>query len=234
MDLVRGRFKFNDAPMKQALAPYFKVKPSGELSSIKRSGPFLILQPQGPTSAGNSPSSWCSVPRLRVRDALAQAAAGRVCQIDLAALLHASGPRSFLDTLWSELCSATILGDLYGPRQVGLFVLTTSLPPPHPDLLPIFINQIVLKFATTASFDDQSIHVSVVELLAALVASALMVRFDVEKGMADKQVKSTADYFSLAKCTMETLRGSKNPMASLLSGQVAAFPSFSSYFSLNS
>ena len=178
--------------------------------------------------------TWPRVPRTSLRESLASAASGRACKLNLSGSIQTLGPQVFLDVFWAELCATTNTGDLVGPRQVGLFVLTASLPKPHPPLLPLFLNHTVPAFLSTSNMQDQVGPQNIADLLAALIASSLLVTLHYERAMTVTSSPSCLSANALARGILGLLRAAGSEIATLIARQILSFPSFGSHFSPSS
>src|ERR1700761_4760779 len=159
--------------------------------------------------------TWPRVPRTSLRESLASAASGRACKLNLSGSIQTLGPQVFLDVFWAELCATTNTGDLVGPRQVGLFVLTASLPKPHPPLLPLFLNHTVPAFLSTSNMQDHVAPQNVADLLAALIASSLLVTLHYERATAVTSPSSLSAN-ALARGILGLLRAASNELPTLI------------------
>jgi hypothetical protein len=137
------------------------------------------------------------------------------------------GYQSFLMLLWAELRAAVLAGDLTRPRQVGLAILTTPLPPPYLPLFPIFVRHLLSSIA--AQTVDQHI---VSEFLSSLVANCLLVSINYEKSLPAGQPKPSPTPHAMAKSVAETFRSIDGMLGHTLMSTLVSFPSFNYYFVL--
>ncbi|GJJ08870.1 hypothetical protein Clacol_003090 [Clathrus columnatus] len=150
-----------------------------------------VLKVPPPTSQNiKEPGAWLHEPRTLIRHALALASTGKVPTIDISRCLSMTNVRTFFDFTWREMLAAADMGGIELCRRFAtiMFAPTSgtsmeSATPSVPPLLPLFLHAYVpslLVYIDGQSPNDQNLSV---QLLAAIVVSALTFAAHFEKAL---------------------------------------------------
>jgi len=204
---MKARFKFDDSRIQDAFGTLFPLRQAG------------VNKPQ-----------WAELPRKAIRRALSITIEGGSTCLDVIAGLLALGPVKYLDLLWTELSAMAALGEIIIPREVGIFVLTALLPPPHPPLLPLFLSHTVpLYFGVHCH--QRAPDINSITLLANLVATSLLTLLHYERaGVTATDAYRVSD---LASTFLERIGKLGTGSGDLLYRQIMLHSHFSLQFIVN-
>lgn len=118
--------------------------------------------------------------RRVIRDALVASRAGKAPSIDVDRCLLFSPPTKFLSSMWSELVTASTMGDIETPRRIATFILSTPRSPRSPPLLPVFLHVILPSVMTSLDNTAPPEQTMVTELIVATISSALTLALHIE------------------------------------------------------
>lgn len=197
-----------------------------------------------PPQAPAQPGGWEFQPRNLVRQALASANTGKVPVFDIERCLAIIGVRAFFDHLWRELLAAASIGKMEICRRFAAFVLspttgpTTESPNNIPPLLPIFLHVYVPSLLVLIDGQAPSEQTLSVQLLSAIVISALTFAVNFERamlkpmeGIGSRDVKvHNLPCSAMARRLRLDLRKARSPSALALFQKLSASSSFISTF----
>jgi len=133
-----------------------------------------------------------------------------------------------LTLLWAELASVATLGEVAASRQLGFFVLTAILPPPHPALLPLFLS-FTVPFYISLHRDSQ-VHVNSTALLANLLASSLLASLSHGRSKNFIDVRPSFNTSAVARAFLTEMTRSKSNLGDSLCSQMMLYPGFVQHF----
>lgn len=153
---------------------------------------------------------------------------GGVTSLDIAAGLLALEPIAYLDVLWAEMSAMSLMGESRTPKELGVFVLTTILPPTYPHLLPLFLLYTVPRYL--GGLDGRHVlEVNSGQLLADVIASSTSTLYY----YSDIRASGKCSNFSLEELMRTFLKRlllMKTSGADLLRRQIRSHPSFVTQF----
>jgi mediator of RNA polymerase II transcription subunit 5 len=136
-------------------------------------------------NVNNSSLQWVDQPRRAIQNALALIQSGKPPFLNVAACLVETPVTEFLHTLWLELNMFIKRGMIPdAAKRLAIFVLATPRAPPMPQLLPIFLHNILPSFID--KFDNPNLGQAIVgdlELLIAIISSSLMAALQLERAL---------------------------------------------------
>ena len=118
--------------------------------------------------------------RHAVREAFASARAKKAPSLDVDRCLLLTTPSKFLSILWAELTVASTMGQMDACRRIATYVLSMPRSPRSPPLLPVFLHLIFPSLVSAADRLMPNEQTLAVELLVAVVSSALTAALYVE------------------------------------------------------
>ena len=166
-------------------------------------------------------SHWSELPRIAIRQVLAHAMSENTAFLDVTTGLSANEPILYLSQMWEELSAMALLGELVVPCEIGIFMLTVAIPPPHPPLLPLFLSNVVPRLV---SGSPHPLDINRCALLASIISSSLLItRY--HEGLMFSSVH-------LARSFLKRLSLMKSSEAAILYRQITHTPSFILQFTM--
>ncbi|THH30073.1 hypothetical protein EUX98_g4104 [Antrodiella citrinella] len=125
-------------------------------------------------------ADWNEIPRRDLRNALSAARSERAPSLDVDRCLLYMAPTKFLQVVWNELSVAITMGELETPRRLATYILSHPRPSNSPPLLPIFFHVVLSGIVTSLDHAQPAEQTMAVELLVAIISSALTAALHIE------------------------------------------------------
>lgn len=172
---------YDPAPIRKLAMQALRIPTEGTPHSFHTLGRLANSVPSEPSATASTIPMLAPDPVLQaIRTALSAARAGKAPALDVERCLLFSNATRFLTMLWRELSLASTMGELEAPRRIATFVLSTPRAPRSPPLLPIFLHVVLPNLVTAADHLAPTERSLTVELLVAVISSALMAALYVE------------------------------------------------------
>ncbi|KAI0963789.1 hypothetical protein AcW1_000766 [Taiwanofungus camphoratus] len=190
---------------------------------------------RAPLSLHSQGTSWTEQLRQDIRDVLSAARAGKAPVFDVDRCLLRVAPGPFLYTLWNELVAAATMGDMDLSRRIASFVLATPRCSRSPPLLPMFLHIILPALVEAADHLTPSDQAVTVELLVAVISSALTGALHLEWALLtvcqDQSIVLGESVAAMARRLSNDLRRKGHgPTSGVITQRLASSPPFVANF----
>ncbi|KDR85067.1 hypothetical protein GALMADRAFT_218149 [Galerina marginata CBS 339.88] len=152
----------------------------------------LILSPSCPKSvlALCSPqiTIWYQQVQQAIQRAFSMARSHKPPFLDVRRCLKTLSPIKFLQLFWTELVASASLAELEACRRIATFVLTIPQDSNTPPILPIFLHLVLPSLIVAADLQQPPEQTMTIELLVAIISSALNAAVHLEWAMRSATV----------------------------------------------